>query len=1027
MNSSSPGQRRLAGFDDGDDCDGPPAGDPPGSPPASASTQRREPGAAPSPPPPAAGARGRPAYIIDSHSLLYQLFHVMPVDMLSPSGQPVGTIHGFVRDMLDLWEKKHPEYLFCAFDCHGPTFRHELSETYKANREEMPVDLSSQIEGVRRMLAALGIPILEKPGYEADDVLATFARRVTEQRGECVLVTGDKDCRQLLSDRVRMFNLRKNQFFDAAALREDWGIAPEQVVDFQCLVGDSVDNVKGVPLIGPKIARELLTKYGTLEGIAAHTGEISGTKRRENLIEHLPRVIAARPLVRLDDQAPVEFDLEQGRGLRIDLEAALALCREFGFRQIADRIRRLADSSPQEAKPQQAKPPQLAAARASLSGGGPPAAADALETEAEPSDESFAGESFAGESLAGEEAEGQAGAEAITAPLDATPWDGDYQTVTSLDQLAALVAEMSRQEWIAIDTETTSACPRWAELVGCSFAWSSPRAWYVPVRAPAGEVQLDERAVIDLLRPVLENPQVKKIGQNLKYEMVVFRSLGVNLAGAGFDTMVADYLLEPGQRTHGLDELSARYLRHRAIPISSLIGTGKKQKTMDQVPVPQITQYAAEDADVPLRLHALLERRLNEEKLEGLFRDVEMPLVEVLAEMEFNGIRVDPQRLAELSSKHALLLDELEQAIYLLAGKQFNIDSRPQLARILFEDLGLPVIKRTKSGPSTDVEVLESLAMRHELPATIIRYRQSSKLKSTYLDALAGLVCPKTGRVHTSFKQDVAATGRLSSKDPNLQNIPVRTAEGRDVRSAFLPGPPGWKLLTADYSQIELRVLAHYSADQELVSAFAEDRDIHTQVASEVYGTPLEQVTREMRSSAKAINFGIIYGQSAFGLAKALDIDKRQAADFIAAYFQRFPGVGRFIEETLDAARETGCVTTILGRRRTVQGVRPREQRLASPQRNMQERIAVNTVIQGSAADLIKLAMIRVHRRLKASGLSARLLLQIHDELVFEAPAAELEALAELARQEMTAAGQLRTPLKVDIKTGDNWAQCEPM
>jgi DNA polymerase-1 len=524
---------------------------------------------------------------------------------------------------------------------------------------------------------------------------------------------------------------------------------------------------------------------------------------------------------------------------------------------------------------------------------------------------------------------------------------------------------------------------------------------------------------------VLENPAIAKIGQNLKYDMVVLRSAGIVLQGAAFDTMVADYLLDPGERSHNMDDMARRHLAHQTITIDQLIGSGKGQKRMDEVPVELITQYAAEDADVPLRLMELLAPRLTQQGLDSLFHDLEMPLIEVLAELEFTGIRVDVGRLRELSGQFNERIMRLEREIYEIAGREFNIDSRIQLGQLLFDELKLPVLKKTKTGASMDADVLEDLAALHPLPAKIIEYRQNAKLKSTYVDALQELVHPQTGRVHTSFKQDVAATGRLSSQDPNLQNIPIRTEQGREIRSAFLPGQRDWLLLTADYSQIELRVLAHFSGDATLRQAFAEDRDIHAQVASEVYGVPLKTVTSTQRRNAKAVNFGIIYGQSPFGLAKSLGIEQREAAEFIERYFARYPGVDRFIVRTLQQCRKDGFVSTISGRRRPVSGVRD-PAKLADPrQRTLPERIAVNTVIQGSAADIIKRAMINVHRRLAAEGLAAKMLLQIHDELVFELPPDEQPRLTELVAAEMAAAASLAVPLKVDVNVGKNWAECE--
>lgn len=891
-------------------------------------------------------------FVVDAYSLIFQVFHAMP-EMSGPGGQPVGAIHGFLRDILDLIENRRADYLYCAFDAPGGTFRHERYPAYKAQRLEMPLDLQLQIPNIRRVLEAFGVPLIELAGFEADDVMATLARRLEKHGWDCHLVTSDKDCRQLITERVKLLNIRKNQVYDAAALWKEWGVRPDQVVDFQALVGDSVDNVPGIPLIGPKFASQLLQQYQTLEGVLEHAHEVPGAKRRENLLGGREAALLSRDLVRLVNDLPLEVDLQAGRTTNFTPQPVLALCQEFGFRRIAERLVGLAQAGRQDT------------------------------------------------------------------------WHSAYQTVTSLEQLESLARQMAAQKTISVDTETTSTNPCWADIVGYSFAWQPGKAVYVPVRAPAGDICLDAQRVREILTPVLENPEIEKIGQNLKYDAIVLRAAGIRLQGLAFDTMVADYLIDPGERNHGLDDLSERYLGHNTIKIAELIGTGKKQLCMDQVPVARVTPYAAEDADVPLRLRGLLQNRLDEQGLGELFRDLEIPLIEVLAEMEFNGIRVDTTRLRELGQRFAERMSVLEAEIYELAGGPFNIDSRLQLAKLLFDDLGLPVAKRTKTGRSTDVQVLMELAGRHPLPAKIVEYRQYAKLKSTYVESLAQLVCPRTGRVHTSFKQDVAATGRLSSQEPNLQNIPVRTREGREIRSAFLPGREGWKLLTADYSQIELRVLAHFCGDTTLRQAFADDQDIHALVAADVHGVPLGEVTREMRRSAKAVNFGVIYGQSAFGLAKALGIEKRQAAAFIEAYFQRYRGVDEFMEKTLAECRQRGYVSTILGRRRAVQGVRDLSSLSDSRQRNLPERIAINTVIQGSAADLIKQAMINVYRRLLREQLQARMLLQIHDELIFEAPLAEIDRLAGLVREEMVSVRALDVPLKVDVKTGDNWAECE--
>ena len=813
----------------------------------------------------------------------------------------------------------------------------------------MPSDLVPQYEPIERMLAGLNVPVLAYDAYEADDLLATVAHRVNELGGECYIVSPDKDCRQLISDRVKVYNVRKTVIYDAAALKEDWQIRPDQVVDFQALVGDSVDNVPGVPLIGPKIAGEYLQKFDTLDQLLARADELPKGKRKDNLIAMREQALLSRELVRLDRNVPVAIDWDAARVRGVNREALVELFSELGFRGLKEKFATLPERVPDEA------------------------------------------------------------------------WQADYQLVATPERLSWLVDEMSKQASISFDTETTSIWPRWAEIVGYSFAWKPGEAYYVPVKAPAGEPCLDATATLEALRPVLENPHIKKVGQNLKYDMIVLKSAGVEVAGDHFDDMVASYLLHAGERNHSLDELSLRYLRHQTIKIDELIGSGKNQKRMDEVPLPQITEYAAEDADVALRLSEPLAARLKESQLESLFHDVEMPLVEVLVEIESNGIKIDQQRLAALSEEYGQRVAELEKEIHELAGREFNIGSPKQLQQILFDEQKLPMVKRTKSGGSTDADVLEELARVHPLPAKIIEYRQYAKLKNTYVDALPQLVHPVTGRVHASFNQVVAATGRLSSHDPNLQNIPVRTDSGREIRAAVEAGHEGWKLLAADYSQIELRVLAHFSGDRTLCDSFARDEDIHARVAGQVYNVPLDQVTSAMRRSAKAVNFGVIYGQSAFGLARALNIEKEEAAQFIDAYFDRYPGVEQFLGRILEECKQSGYVSTILGRRRAIRGIRQG----AGRQRNLPERTAINTVIQGSAADLIKLAMIRIHHRLRREQLAAKMLLQIHDELVFEVPMHEHDRLAQLVRDEMAGVMQLNVPLKVDLKSGENWADCQ--
>ncbi len=909
--------------------------------------------------PPPESLAGQSVWVIDAHSLIHQVFHAMPA-MSGPRGEPIGAVFGFTRDVLHILQDKKPDYLFCAFDMPGKTFRHEIYDDYKKQRPPMDIDLVPQMPYIYRVIEALGIPALGCPGYEADDILATVARTTEQLGGKCFLVTADKDCRQLISDRVKLYNIRKDTVFDRKALAEEWGIAPRQVVDFQALVGDAVDGVPGVPSIGPKTAQQLIQRFGSLDVLLERLADVEPPKRQELLRKYQQQALLSRELVKLKDDVPVAIDWRAGKAAQIDIRKALDVFRELGFRKFAQQVQSLAKSI---------------------------TAASGTHMQ----------------------------------PVAPTGSEVARHIVDTPEALADFLSQLGRQKCISVDTETTHLWPRWAELVGISFAWDGGQSWYIPLRAPEGQRCLPPQLVLEALKPILENSQIEKIGQNLKYDMIVFRSAGdVRLSGVAFDTMVASYLLEAGQRTHSLDELAKRYLDRPTIRIEELIGSGKKQKSMDQVPVERIAQYAGDHALLPLQLRPILSKRIHEQELHELLVELELPLVEVLAEMEYNGVRIDVEFLSQLSRRYAEKMQALEAEIHQLAGRHFNIASPKQLQEVLFDQLKLHVVKRTaKTGPSTDAEVLEVLAQKHPLPAKILQYRQYAKLKGTYVDALPQMVHPRTGRVHASFHQAVTATGRLSSSDPNLQNIPVRTEEGREIRAAFVPGEAGWLLLSADYSQIELRILAHLSGDEGLCEAFMRDEDIHARVAAQVNGVPLEQVTPQMRRVAKTINFGIIYGQTPAGLAKVLGIEKQAAAGFIESYFAGYPRIEQFLVEVLNDCREKGYVSTLLGRRRAIRGIRPEPTR----QRNLPERTAVNTVVQGSAADLIKKAMVAIHRRLQQERLQARLLLQIHDELVFEVAAEHLGDLARLVRDEMTGVYPLRVPLKVDLSAGPNWAQ----
>jgi DNA polymerase I len=887
-------------------------------------------------------------YILDAFSLIFQVFHAIP-EMTGPSGQPTQAVFGIFRDMLNILRDRKPEYIAAAFDGPGRVFRQDLYEDYKANRAEMPADLVPQIPVIQRVFEGFQVPVLIVPGMEADDIIATLARRGEERGLDVTICTADKDARQLLSDQVRILNLRKNAVIDAAALEKEWGIRPDQVVDFLSLTGDAVDNVPGVPGIGEGFAATFLKQFGTLDNLLENVAQVKGPKKQQSLREHADTARRARRLVALRDDLPLELDWEKLKTSPPDQAALRTLCNECGFHGF---LRDLGAAEPEKQ---------------------------------------------------------EAG------------WEARYRTVDTPELFEEFLGELARQPRFCIDTETTDIDPLRASLVGLSLSWKAGEAYYVPVRGPIHCRVLDPAMVLEGLKPILADPAVEKVGQNIKYDMLALGRSGVEIAGPITDTMVLSYLLESGERNHNLDQLSQRLLGHTMIPITDLIGKGKKQARMDQVDVARVAEYAGEDADATWRIEAILTPKVKAEGLWTLYADVERPLISILAAMERAGVIVDARRLGELSRDFAARLATLEEDVYKLAGGPFNINSGPQLREVLFNKLKLPPQQKTPGGEqSTAQDVLEELAQKHPLPALLLQHRQLSKLKSTYLDALPELVNPDDGRIHASFNQSVAATGRLSSSDPNLQNIPVRSEEGRQIRQAFV-AQNGWRLLTADYSQIELRILAHFSADPALVHAFAHDHDIHSVVAARIFSVPESSVDDAMRRVGKTVNFGVIYGLSAYGLASRLGISQTDATTFIESYFQEYAGVDRFITQTLEKAQAAGRVETILGRRRPISGVKNTTGRI----RNLAERTAINTVIQGSAADLIKMAMIKIDRRLHEQGLKSRMLLQIHDELVFEAPASEVPELADLVGHEMTTALDLTVPLKVDLAAGLNWLDVE--
>jgi DNA polymerase-1 len=952
-------------------------------------------------------------FVVDAHSLIFQVFHAIRDRMTSPKGLPTNALFGFTRDLLYLRQRK-PDYLLCAFDREEPTFRNELYPDYKAHREPPPPDLITQVPLIINMLAPLGIPVLSVAGYEADDVMATVAVAAAERGIDVLLCSSDKDLRQLISDRVRLYNLRKRVEFGAPELLEDWGVTPGQVVDLQALVGDSVDNVPGVKGIGYKTGAKLLQEYGSLDNLLASAHKLKG-KTKDMIAAAGDTVALSRKLVKLAEDVPLTMDWEGWKLQPLDVPKILALCQEYGFRSLGDQVRRLAGS------------PATPVATPASTGQGELFPVDA-------GDELFP---FGANVSAGENVE-----EEGATPPPAGDWQADYQLIDTSVKFDAFLKDLKHQKRFAFDLETTDVRPLLAEIVGISFSWEQGKAYYLALRGPKECHTLNPDKTLAALKPIFQDPHRTKLNQNIKFDVLVLRANGVEVQGISGDSMVADYLLHSGERGHNMEELSRRYLNHEVVPITDLIGKKTKktpQLRMDQVDTAKVAYYSGEDADVAWRLCAILEPQLAQvgkgtsHSLAHLYDSLEVPLIEVLAELEYNGIRLDTALLKKLNVEMTEQLAKIEKEIYELAGHEFNIGSLVQLRKVLFDELKLPIQRKTGTtgAASTDQETLEKLAaLKHpnaSLPRKILEYRQIDKLKSTYVEALPEMVVPRTGRVHASFNQTVAATGRLSASDPNLQNIPVRREQGQAIRQAFLP-EEGWVLLMADYSQIELRLLAHFCGDEHLRKAFAEDRDIHSMVAAQIFAVTEADVTSDQRRMAKTVNFGVIYGMSAAGLSARLRIPRDEAEAFIDAYFARYPRVLEYQDRLLRECRKTGYVGTILGRRRRFEGIRPDT---SYQQRNAPEREAINMEIQGSASDLIKLAMLSIFRKLREGKFKSRMLLQIHDELVFEVPPEELKEVAAMVREEMIGPPArelgLTVPLKVDMATGKNWLEGEPL
>jgi DNA polymerase-1 len=882
-------------------------------------------------------------FLIDGSSYIYRAFYAIR-HLSNSKGLPTNATFGFVQMLLRVLKEHRPDYLAVTFDSKAPTFRTEVYKEYKANRPAMPESLTPQIPYIKKIIEGYRIALLEREGYEADDLIGTVAKRL-ESEVDVVIVTGDKDLLQLVSDRIQVYDSMKEKRFGVEEVIERFGVSPEQVVEVMGLAGDAIDNIPGIPGIGEKTAIQLIKTYGSIDNLLTHVEEIPQKKLKENLKTHGDLARLSRKLATIHTDVPVHSQLKDFSLSPPDLKSLKEIFKELEFNKLFKEL---------------------------------------LEEKG---------------------------------PLSATR---DYRLVIHQDAFLALLEDLKKAASFSVDLETTSPYPMWADLVGISLSYTPHQAFYIPLahQNQGATQQLPLAWVLEQLKPILEDRGMKKVGQNIKYDWIVLKRYGIHLQGIDGDTMIASYLLNPTKHNHNLGEIAQEYLDRSVTDYKEVVGTGVKTLTFDQIELEKARDYSCEDADVTLQLSHLLFPKLAEGGMKDLFDQVEMPLVMVLAKMEMKGVRIDLDLLREYSKEIEIQLQQKIERIYGLAGEVFNINSSQQLGKILFDKLKLPVVKKTKTGYSTDVDVLTKLSLQHDLPLEILGYRNLSKLKSTYVDAFPKLIHPKTGRVHTSYNQTVTATGRLSSSDPNLQNIPVRGEEGNRIRQTFIP-EKGWSIVSADYSQIELRILAHLSQDETLIQAFQNNEDIHARTASEIFSVPMEKVTPPMRREAKVINFGILYGMSAYGLSQQLGIEPKIAQAYIDEYFKKYIGVQTYIEKSLEEARQKGYVMTLLHRRRYLPDIHSPTVAI----RQATERMAVNTPLQGTAADMIKVSMIHIQNRIEELGLSTRMIMQVHDELVFEVPEEELPKALPMIQNEMETVMDLSVPLKVSVHAGKNWAE----
>ncbi|HXE81473.1 MAG TPA: DNA polymerase I [Vicinamibacterales bacterium] len=886
-------------------------------------------------------------FLIDGSSQMYRAYHAIR-GLSGPDGRSTNAVYGFVTMLRKLIADHHPEYIGASFDLAGPTFRDQLAADYKANRAAMPPDLAEQIPWVHEACEAMGVPVVTREGFEADDVIGTLARCAAAEGHRVAIVTGDKDFLQLVDDRIHVFNPRDDgTWYDAAAVAEKWGVTPSQVVDVLALMGDSIDNVKGVPGIGEKGAKDLIATWGSLDRLLEHAADVPQKKYREALLAHADGARESRELLRIRTDVPCEFDLERFRYRGASRQRCFELFGKLGFRSL------LMEYAP---------------------------TAESVERA--------------------------------------------YEAVSTIEALEKVVRAIRSAGRVAIRVLADAPGADGGILLGIALSIAPRQAWYVPVHNSAllGGPGLALDAITAHLRPVLEDPAIGKVGHDLKTDAVLLARCGIGLEGIAFDTMLASYLIDATRSSHPLEEAALERLSYKALTEDDICGRGPKALTLGTVPADVMLTYAGERADLALQLASHFEPLLKSEQLDSVYRELELPLIPVLVDLELAGVRIDGRALSAQSARIEQELDRLSTRIYELAGLRFNINSPRQLSEVLFDKLQLPATKRTGKtrAVSTAVEVLEELALVHELPRLVLEWRALQKLKGTYIDALPQLVNPATGRIHTCFNQAVAATGRLSSSDPNLQNIPIRTELGREIRRAFV-ADPGHVLISADYSQIELRVLAHLSGDESLIEAFQRGEDIHDRTALKVFEPNSALDPHELRRRAKIINYALLYGKTAFTLARDIGVTQQAAQEFIDAYFAGFPRVRTFIDETLAAARRTGSVRTLFGRRRLVPELTSRNGQV----RAAAERVTVNLPIQGTAADILKRAMIDVHAALEQASSRTRMILTVHDELLFEAPLDEAESAADLIRERMEHAVELKVPLTVDIGIGPNWKEAK--